>query len=27
MLTMDYRQDRVTVRLGGDRRVTAVNCG
>ena len=27
LLTMDSREDRVTVRLGGDRRVTAVNCG
>lgn len=27
MLTMDYREDRVTVRLGTDNRVTAVNCG
>ena len=27
MLTMDYREDRVTVRLGPDRRVTALNCG
>ena len=27
MLTMDYREDRVTVRLGPDRRVTAINCG
>ena len=27
MLTMDYREDRVTVRLGPDRRVTAVTCG
>ena len=27
MLTMDYREDRVTVRLGPDGKVTAVNCG
>jgi hypothetical protein len=27
MLTMDYRFDRVTVRLGPDHKVTAVNCG
>lgn len=27
MLTMDYRADRVTVRLGAGRRVTAINCG
>jgi hypothetical protein len=27
MLTMDYREDRVTVRLGPDRKVTAINCG
>jgi hypothetical protein len=27
MLTMDYRADRVTVRLGSDRKVTAINCG
>ena|SRR5690348_1239583 len=27
MLTMDYRTDRVTVRLGPDRRVTSVRCG
>lgn len=27
MLTMDYREDRVTVRLGADRRVTAISCG
>lgn len=27
MLTMDYREDRVTVHLGGDRRVTQVKCG
>src|SRR3954469_25114469 len=27
MLTMDYRADRVTVRLGPDRKVTTVNCG
>lgn len=26
MLTMDYRADRVTVRLGPDRRVTNVSC-
>lgn len=26
MLTMDYREDRVTVRLGPHRRVTAINC-
>jgi hypothetical protein len=27
MLTMDYREDRVTVRLGPDHKVTAINCG
>jgi hypothetical protein len=27
MLTMDYSENRVTVRLGPDRRVTAINCG
>lgn len=27
MLTMDYRFDRVTVRFGPDRKVTAINCG
>jgi hypothetical protein len=27
MLTMDYRADRVTVRLGPDRKITAINCG
>jgi hypothetical protein len=27
MLTMDYREDRVTVRLGPDRKVMALNCG
>ena len=27
MLTMDYRADRVTVRLGPDGRITAINCG
>jgi hypothetical protein len=27
MLTMDYRTDRVTVRLGPDRRVLSVSCG
>lgn len=27
MLTMDYRADRVTVRLGPDRKVTAIDCG
>lgn len=27
MLTMDFRADRVTVRLGADRKVTAINCG
>ena len=27
MLTMDFRSDRVTVRLGPDRKITAVNCG
>ena len=26
-LTMDYRSDRVTVRLGPDSRITALNCG
>jgi hypothetical protein len=27
MLTMDYREDRVTVRLGPDHKITAVACG
>ena len=27
MLTMDYREDRVTVRIGDDGLVAAVNCG
>ena len=27
MLTMDYREDRVTVYLGPDRKVTKINCG
>ena len=27
MLTMDYREDRVTVRLGPDRTVTEIGCG
>jgi len=27
MLTMDYREDRVTVRLGPDRMVTQIKCG
>jgi hypothetical protein len=27
MLTMDYREDRVTIYLGRDRRVTRVRCG
>ena len=27
MLTMDFREDRVSVRLGPDRKVTAINCG
>ena len=27
MRTMDYREDRVTVRLGPDHKVTAINCG
>jgi hypothetical protein len=27
MLTMDYREDRVTVYLGPDKRVTQVRCG
>ena len=27
MLTMDYREDRVTVRIGPDHKVTAINCG
>ena len=27
MLTMDYREDRVTVHLGPDHKVTAINCG
>lgn len=27
MLTMDYRQDRVTVHLDPDRRITEIKCG
>ena len=27
MLTMDYSPKRVTVRLGPDRKITAINCG
>ena len=27
MLTMDYRSDRVTVRLNSARQITAINCG
>jgi hypothetical protein len=27
MLTMDYREDRVTVRLGPDSKVTDIKCG
>lgn len=27
MLTMDYREDRVTVRIGPEGKVTAINCG
>lgn len=27
MLTMDFREDRVTVRIGTDRRILAINCG
>jgi hypothetical protein len=27
MLTMDFRADRVTVRLGPDYKVAAINCG
>jgi hypothetical protein len=27
MLTMDYREDRVTVYLGDDRKITKINCG
>jgi len=27
MLTMDYREDRVTVRIGPDGRISAVSCG
>jgi hypothetical protein len=27
MLTMDYREDRVTVYLGPDRKITKINCG
>jgi hypothetical protein len=27
MLTMDYREDRVTVYLGPDRRITQIRCG
>ena len=27
MLTMDYSTSRVTVRLGADQKITAINCG
>ena len=27
MLTMDFREDRVTVHLGPDRKITAIKCG
>ena len=27
MLTMDYREDRVTVHLGPDRKITEIKCG
>jgi hypothetical protein len=27
MLTMDFREDRVTVYLGSDRKITKINCG
>src|SRR5690348_15637692 len=27
MLTMDYREDRVTVHLGPDHRITEIKCG
>ena len=27
MLTMDFREDRATVYLGPDKRVTKINCG
>lgn len=27
MLTMDFREDRVTVRTGPDGRITAISCG
>ena len=27
MLTMDYREDRVTVHLGPDRKITQIRCG
>jgi hypothetical protein len=27
MLTMDYREDRVTVHLGPDRKITVIKCG
>ena len=27
MLTMDYREDRVTVHFGPDRRITQIRCG
>jgi hypothetical protein len=27
MMTMDYREDRVTVYLGDDRKITKINCG
>jgi hypothetical protein len=27
MLTMDFREDRVTVRLGPDGKITAIKCG
>jgi hypothetical protein len=27
MMTMEYREDRVTVYLGPDRKITKINCG
>ena len=27
MLTMDFREDRVTVHLGADRKITEIKCG
>lgn len=27
MLTMDFRADRVTVRIGPDHKIAAINCG